>query len=278
MRLRLDGLGVDLGGRRIIDNVDLDVAPGEFVGLVGPNGSGKSTLLRCIYRVLRPRAGLVTIDTDDVWRLSARDVARLAAVVVQEPPLEFDFVVREMVSVGRLPHKGMLERDSSSDAAIIDQALAQVGMADSAEQSFTRLSGGEKQRVLIARALAQESHVLLLDEPTNHLDVRYQLEILDLVRRLGITTLAALHDLNLAAAYCDRVFVLSHGTVVAGGPPHDVLSPELVHQVFGVRAQRWTHPLTGRPQLAFASNESTGDSISVGRQATPSEQPATTRS
>lgn len=247
------GVGVQLDGHQILQGAELEVADGELAGLVGPNGSGKSTLLRCIYRALRPSSGAVLFDGHDVLALSPRDVAREAAVVVQEPPLQFDFLAREVVEIGRLPHKGLWQRTTVEDDRVVDRALEKVGMTGAADRSFTNLSGGEKQRVLIARAMAQESELLLLDEPTNHLDVRYQLEILDLVKELGVTALAALHDLNLAASYCDRVFVLSGGAVAAGGPPDEVLTTEIVERIFQVRTESWTHPLTGRRQLAFAS-------------------------
>ena len=255
MRLEVSGATVDIDGHRIVHEAQLDVPAGQMVGLLGPNGSGKSTLLRCVYRVLRPVAGSVSLDGRDVWQMSARDVARQAAIVVQEPPLEFSFTVREMTLMGRGPHKGLLERDSMHDASLVDGALDRVGMAELAEREFSSLSGGEKQRVLIARALAQEGHVLILDEPTNHLDIRYQIDILELVRSLGVTTVTALHDLNLAAAYCDRVYLLSHGRVVAGGTPAEILRPDLLREVFGIHAVIGRHPVSERPHLFFSALE-----------------------
>jgi iron complex transport system ATP-binding protein len=251
--LRLDGVEVRLGGAPVLDGADLVCGPGEVVGLVGPNGSGKSTLLRTVYRVARPHAGLVTIGGDDAWALAPREVARRAAVVVQEPPTDFDFRAWDVAAMGRLPHKGCFDRDTAADHAVVAAALDRVGVGSLAERRYATLSGGEKQRVLIARALAQQSRLLLLDEPTNHLDVRYQLEVLDLVVGLGITTVVALHDLNLAATYCSRVCVLTAGRVVAAGVPEDILTPDLVGAVFGVHAERFVHPVTGRVQLAFSS-------------------------
>jgi iron complex transport system ATP-binding protein len=253
IRLRLADLDLAIDGHPIVTGADLEVAPGEMVGLVGPNGSGKSTLLRAVYRMVRPAAGRVLLDDDDAWQLPSREVARRAAVVVQEPPSDFDFTAREVVAMGRLPYKGLLDRDTAADAGLVADALAQVGLAEVGDRPFATLSGGEKQRVLVARALAQQSRLLVLDEPTNHLDVRYQLEVLDLVAQLGITTLVALHDLNLAASYCQRVYVLQDGAVVVGGAPDEVLTPSLVLRVFGVWADRWVHPATGRAQLAFSS-------------------------
>ncbi|MFJ5841390.1 ABC transporter ATP-binding protein [Streptomyces shenzhenensis] len=233
--------------------MSLRIAPGEMVGLVGPNGSGKSTLLRSAYRVLRPTGGAVLIGDESVWSMSARKAARRRAIVTQHTVLGAEFSVEEVVAMGRTPRKRMLDRDTDRDHQIVEQALDDVRMRWAAQRSFTTLSGGEQQRVLIARALAQEAGLLILDEPTNHLDVRAQFEVLDLLRHLGMTTLTALHDLDHAVSYCDRVAVMAEGRLVAVGIPADVLTPGLVHDVFGVRAVLDTHPITGRPRIAIAS-------------------------
>jgi len=234
--LNVDNITLSIDGATIVDRVMLAVQLGEFVGLVGPNGSGKSSLLRAIYRVLKPQAGLTTTDGDDVWAMSARDAARRTAVMAQEAHAEFDFTVRELVMTGRTPHKDMFDRDSREDHAIVDAGLAQAGVAHLAERHFATLSGGEKQRVLLARALAQQAKFLVLDEPTNHLDIRYQLELLSLVRSLRTTAIAALHDLNLAARYCDRIVVMKGGRVLAAGMPSNVLTTEIIRDAFGVLA------------------------------------------
>ncbi len=251
MRLTIEDVTVELDMTTIITGAGLVIEAGEFVGLVGPNGSGKSTLLRTIYRALRPVLGTVHVGDDNVWELSARASAQRTAVVVQESAADFDFEVFDVVSLGRNPHKGPFDRDSAEDERVCLEALERVGMAEFAERDFATLSGGEKQRVFVARAIAQESRVLVLDEPTNHLDIRFQLELLDLVRGLGVTTIAAMHDLGLAAAHCDRVYVLEDGRVVAAGPPRDVLTANLVARVFGVRLRDWTDPETGRTHLSF---------------------------
>ncbi|MGH8929805.1 MAG: ABC transporter ATP-binding protein [Egibacteraceae bacterium] len=253
MRIDLAGVRVEIDGTGILDRVGLSAQSGEFVALVGPNGCGKSTLLRTIYRALRPSTGTVRVGDADVWRLSARESARRTAVVAQEAHAEFDFTVSEVVLMGRTPHKGPLEGDSGEDLELADRSLRRVGMTEFGERIFATLSGGEKQRVLIARALAQQSPVVLLDEPTNHLDIRYQIEIMALVRNLGVTALAAVHDLNLAAEFCDRIYVMRHGRIVADGPPADVLTPELIRTVFGVQAHPMVHPATGRLHLAFTA-------------------------
>ena len=251
MNARVERLSLELSGQKILRDVEAEASSGEFVGLVGPNGSGKTSLLRCVYRILKPGAGRVTLAGDDVLRLDAREAARRTAVVQQETTAEFDFTVREVVSMGRSPHKGAFDRDGEDDRRIVDESLERVDMLGLAERSFPTLSGGEKQRALVARALAQRARLLVLDEPTNHLDVRYQIEVLDLVKELGITTLAALHDLNLAALYCDRLYVLSQGEVVARGTPQEVLRPGLISGVYGVGCEVHIHPATGRPHIAF---------------------------
>lgn len=234
MKLQVKNLSWSIEGKQILHNINLQVSPGEFVGLIGPNGSGKSTLLRCIYRVLKPDTGVITLNDQNIWHLSIREMAQATAVVLQETFTEFDFTVTEMVWMGRNPHQGLFDRQTEKDYSIVFNALVQVGMDGFAERSFASLSGGEKQRVLIARAIAQQARFLILDEPTNHLDIRYQLELLELVKRLGVTTLAALHDLNLAASYCDRIYVLKEGTIAAAGKPEALLQPTLIRDVFGV--------------------------------------------
>lgn len=231
---------------QILVDVALSCPNGAFVGVVGPNGSGKSSLLRCIYRVIKPGSGSVTIDGRDVWDLTSRALARDLAVVVQERPNETAFTVREVVLMARGPHKKLLERDTPDDHRLVALALRRVGIEALGERMFDTLSGGEKQRVVIARALAQEPRVLVLDEPTTHLDIGHQHQVLDLIRALGLTTIAALHDLNLAAAYCDQVVVLHRGSIRARGAPSDVLTADLVEEVYGVRAALGRHPLTGR--------------------------------
>lgn len=251
MIIELRALSKAYGLMPVLRKIDLDIERGEFVALLGSNGSGKSTLLRTVYRMLRPVAGAVRLGGDDVWRLSARESARRTGVVVQETPSDFDFTVAEVVQMGRTPHKGMLAQDTQEDAQIVLAALGRVSILAFAERQFSTLSGGEKQRVLVARALAQQPQFLVLDEPTNHLDIHYQLEILELVRGLGITTLVTLHDLNLAAAYCQRLYLLRAGQIVAAGTPEQVLTPELLREVFLVEVIVGQHPTTGALQLSF---------------------------
>ena len=251
MKLNAQEVAVELGARCIVRDVSLEVQTGETVGLIGPNGSGKSTFLRTVYRMLKPVAGMLTLGDENVWRMSARESGRHTGVVVQEAPSEFEFSVAEVVQMGRTPHKGMLSGDTREDEAIVLDALRRVNMLSFVSRNYGTLSGGEKQRVLIARALAQQPKLLVLDEPTNHLDIHYQLEVLELVRGLGITTLVTLHDLNLAATYCQRLYLLSEGRIVASGAPVDVLTPALMREVFHVDVVCGQHPSTGALQLFF---------------------------
>ncbi|MEU2133762.1 ABC transporter ATP-binding protein [Streptomyces sp. NPDC018352] len=251
MRIDIDALTVEIAGARLVEDATLGAGEGQLVGLVGPNGSGKSTLLRCVYRALRPSSGTVRLGGEDLYAMSAREGARLVAALPQEAVAEFDFTAAEVVAMGRLPHQRSMGRATDEDRLVCETALADVGARHLAERGFLTLSGGERQRVLIARALAQRPRLLVLDEPTNHLDIAQQLEVLALVRRSGLTVLTALHDLNLAALHCDLLHVIDNGRIVASGAPHDVLTPALLAEVFGVRAHRVPHPETGAVQLLF---------------------------
>ena len=249
-KLEVESLLWGAEGRPIVQGVSLTVEEGEFVGVIGPNGSGKSSLLRCIYRANRPQGGAVLLDGRDLWQMPAKEAARHAAAVPQEMPAQFEFTVREIVAMGRYPHKGPFSGSDARDEVLVDRALEYVGMSPCADRTFASLSGGEKQRALIARAIAQDAGLLLLDEPTNHLDVYYQLEILDLIRSAGVSCLVVMHDLNLAAQHCDRLYVMHDGRVVAGGRPRDVLTPELIRRVYRVEAEVTTAP-GGAPHVLF---------------------------
>ncbi|MGW2812813.1 ABC transporter ATP-binding protein [Streptomyces sp. NPDC001415] len=239
-------------GRELLSGIDLHAADGETVALVGPNGSGKTTLLRCMYATLRPTTGRVLLDGADLHALPAKARARRIATVPQDADAGgIELTVREIVAMGRSPHHRFWEADTATDDTLVREALARVGIADLAARPFPSLSGGERQRALVARALVQQPDVVVLDEPTNHLDIRYQLEVLSLVRELGTVNLLALHDLNLAAYYCDRICVLAGGRIVAAGPPADVLTADLLREVYGVNAEVSLHPATGAPTVVY---------------------------
>ncbi|MFF8641265.1 ABC transporter ATP-binding protein [Streptomyces sp. NPDC015345] len=252
MDLRIEGLGVVIDGKSLVRDLSLDAGSGEVVGLVGPNGSGKSTALRCVYRALRPATGAVRVGGDDIAGLSMRRSAQLVAAMTQDGAVELDFTVEEVVALGRAPHQRGNQALSGRERELCVRAMERLDIRHLAKRGVLTLSGGERQRVLLARALVQEPRVLVLDEPTNHLDVRHQIEVLSHLRGAGPTVLVVLHDLNLAAAACDRLGVLSQGSLVAAGTPEEVLTEELVADVFGVKATVVPHPLTGGPQLLYS--------------------------
>jgi iron complex transport system ATP-binding protein len=246
------------GDTLLIDGVDCVVPPGSVTALIGPNGAGKSTLLRALAAVERPNAGEVRFDGADLLALPRRDRARLAAFVEQDASTELSMSVTAVVALGRVPHESIWQGEGVESQRIVADALRTVGMAEFAHRDFATLSGGERQRVMLAKAIAQEPRLLLLDEPTNHLDIRSQLSVLELLGRLardGATVLAALHDLNLAAAYCDSVIVVNNGRVVGAGAVEETLTPTLIRNVYGVEATMLTHPHTGRPVIAFSQRE-----------------------
>ncbi|MDD3796501.1 MAG: ABC transporter ATP-binding protein [Lachnospiraceae bacterium] len=252
MRLQVENLTYSYGDKDAINGVSLEVNQGEFVGLIGPNGSGKSTVLKNIYRGLQPDSGTITMDGDNLLRMPYRESALKMAVVGQENDVPFDFMAEEIVAMGRSPHKKLFDADNAQDKKIVHHSLEHVGMEKMAKRNYLRLSGGEKQRVIIARAVAQESDFYILDEPTNHLDISYQMQIFDFMKRLeNVTVLSAIHDLNMAALYCDRIYVLQEGKVVLSGTPDAVLTEENIYQVYGVKSSVVKHPITGRRAITF---------------------------
>lgn len=249
MPLHAKHIGWSRGGHLVLDGVTVEPCVGETIGLLGPNGSGKSSLLSVLAGVHRPDSGHVFLDDTDIRSLRRRQIARRVATVEQQVDTEVDITVFDVVRLGRIPHRGTFGGDDAADAAAIEQALRHTGMLEHRHRRWHTLSGGERQRVQIARALAQEPDELLLDEPTNHLDISHQLELLALVAELPMTSYVALHDLNLAAMFCDRVVVLARGSVVALGTPAEVITEELVEHVYSVRAQITVED--GVPQVSY---------------------------
>lgn len=250
MNIQTDTIQVSFGSKTILHDISLAIQDKEFVGIIGPNGSGKSTFLKCLYRVLQPSGGKIYFDGSELSSLSHRDTALKMAVVAQHSTVNFDFSVLEMVLMGRSPYKGLLDRDQLDDYEIARYALAQVGLSDFESRNFNTLSGGEQQRVILARALAQRTECLVLDEPTNHLDIKYQLELMTIVKRLDATVVSAIHDLNLAAIYCDRIIALKDGHIVCSGTPQDVLSSDTIRHIYGVSAMVQTLP-DGRLNIIY---------------------------
>lgn len=235
-----------------LDGVSLTVSPGEMCGIIGPNGSGKTTLLRAMDAVVSPERGTVLLEGRPVAKMSRREVAALAGVVPQRTGSGFGFTAHEIVSMGRAPHLAPLAAETSKDLEIVRAAMAQTGILHLAHRPVDTLSGGEFQRVLIARALAQGPRVLLLDEPTAHLDLRYQIEIMELLSALrqgGIALVAAVHDVNLASAFCDPLVLLSGGRVAALGTPDQVLQAPILEAAYGIPVTVVPHPVSGRPHV-----------------------------
>jgi iron complex transport system ATP-binding protein len=254
MKLAIEHVSCTIMDTSIIQDISIHIKDGQFVGIIGPNGSGKSTLLKIASRILKPNAGVVRLDGQHLYELSPKKAAQEMAVVSQETDLTFDFSVQEIVLMGRHPHKGFFQSDTDEDLRIVNEALERVGMQGYEERSFMSLSGGEKQRVLIARALAQQAKLIILDEPTNHLDIRHQLQLMDLVKKLNVTVLAALHDLNLASNYCDYLYVIQNGQVVMSGTPENVLTKDRIREVFGVETEIIIHPVTKKPHITFLTH------------------------
>jgi len=252
--LKVDHVSVTLSGADIVKDISMKVDNKQFVGIVGPNGCGKSTLLKSIYKVIKPQKGFVFLGDKDVLKSSARAISKDMGVVGQFNELSFDFTVREMVMMGRTPHKHFMESDNMEDYKIAADALERVNLAKYADRSYLTLSGGEKQRVILARAIAQEPKFLILDEPTNHLDIKYQLQILSVVKSLNIGALAALHDLSMASVYCDILYVVKDGQIIASGNPKAVLTKNLIRQVFEIDCEVYSNPITGDLAIAYLSS------------------------
>jgi iron complex transport system ATP-binding protein len=239
-------------GQLILDNVSFMIKKGSFTGILGPNGAGKSSLLRCLYRYTKPDSGAVLFNQKDIWQhYGAYQYAQDIAVVLQETPSHFNLTVHDIVALGLIPHKGIFTREQASDSQKIACAIEQVGLVDKTLQNFEHLSGGEKQRALIARAMVQSPSLLIMDEPTSHLDVRYQIQVMELAKSLGITVIASFHDLNLASAMCDQLLVLNKGKLVEQGTPKEVITPEMLSSVFGVCAQVSEHFQHQVPHISY---------------------------
>ncbi|AAS11248.1 MULTISPECIES: ABC transporter ATP-binding protein [Treponema] len=237
MVLDISSLSFNFGSKNILADIDLSIKDNGIVGIIGPNGSGKSTLLKCIYRVLKPKTGTIFIDGKNINDYQFKETAKKMAVVAQHNDTHFDFNVLEMVLIGRSPHKKFMERDSAEDIELAYKALEQVNMKDFADRNFSSLSGGEKQRIILARALVQNTDCLILDEPTNHLDIKHQLHFMSLAKDLKITVISAIHDLNIAAMYCDKIYALKEGQIIAAGSVNEVITEEVIKTLYDVEAK-----------------------------------------
>jgi iron complex transport system ATP-binding protein len=272
MTVELRGVGVSIDGARLLDRIDLRVDQGEWVGLIGPNGAGKSTLLKVVVGAVATDHGRVALDGRPVEQMDRRDRARMVAMVPQRPMIPVEMMVFDYVLLGRTPHLGPLAVESQRDLAVVDECLARLDIEGFARRRLGTLSGGELQRAVLARALAQQAPVLLLDEPTAALDLGHHQQVLELVeemrRRDGLTVLTALHDLTAAAQFCDRLVLLSRGVIAAEGTPELVINEELISLFFGARVQVLNGP-DGVPvviprRLRDLENERLGD-LEIGR-------------
>ncbi|MFC9765857.1 ABC transporter ATP-binding protein [Rhodococcus jostii] len=250
-RLIAENLSLGYGDRVIVDNLDLEVRTGVITTVIGPNGCGKSTLLRALGRLLKPRNGSVLLDGKAIGSMRTKDVARTLGMLPQAPLAPEGLTVADLVARGRHPHQSWLRQWSSDDEGEVAEALALTGVSDLADRPVDQLSGGQRQRAWISMALAQGTDILLLDEPTTYLDLAHSIEVLDLVDRmheeLGRTVVMVLHDLNLAIRYSDQLIVMRDGTIVAAGAPKDIISAELLLDVFGLEAAVIADPVSDRP-------------------------------
>lgn len=251
--LAAESVTLGYGDRTIVDGLDLTLAPGKITVIVGANGCGKSTLLRALARLLPPHSGRVLLDGDDIRSRPTKEVARTLGLLPQSPTAPEGIAVADLVGRGRHPHQKALARWNERDYAAVADALEATGTTELADRAVDELSGGQRQRVWIAMALAQETDVLLLDEPTTFLDVAHQVEVLDLLTdlraRRGTTIAMVLHDLNLAARYADELVAMRDGTVYAAGSPADIITPDLVFDVFGLHSQVIIDPVSGSPAV-----------------------------
>lgn len=251
IKLQIKNLGFNIDKNEILKDISFDIKKGSFVGVIGPNGSGKSTLLKNIYRLYKPSSGEIFLDNKDLSKMKDKECAREIAVLAQESNSQFDFTVEQIVKMGRYPYKSTFEDYSKSDLQMVKEMLEKVGLDDYGNRSFSNLSGGEKQRTLIARALVQNTDFLILDEPTNHLDIGYQIQLMDLVKGLNITTLSAIHDMNIASMYCDYLILINKGKIINFGTVEDVITSEMLKEVFGVNAYVGVNPINNKLQVSF---------------------------
>ena len=251
MKLEVKDITYSIDGKTIVDSVSLEIEEGCFMGLVGPNGCGKSTLLKSIYRTYKPDSGVVYIDGKSTDDMTNRELARELSVMQQENNVEFDMTVFDMAMLGRFAHQKMFGNDMLHERELVREALKEVGMEGYEERSFLSLSGGEKQRTLVARALVQKAPMIILDEPTNHLDIGYQYQIMSILKKQNLTVFSSVHDLNIAACYCDKIILMKKGKIVDVGTPEEMFVPEKIKFLFGVDTQITTNTATGKPNIMF---------------------------
>lgn len=249
--LEVKSMHCNIGSVEIVKGVDIEAQKGKFVALIGPNGCGKTTLLRTIYRELKPKSGSIYIKGDEISGISNKELSSLMASVAQEHNVEFDFTVGEIVGMGRYSKVGRFSSLGGEDENIVNESLEKVGLNEMKLRNFLSLSGGEKQRVMIALALAQKPEIIVLDEPTNHLDIRYQLEIIHMLRHLDVTVLTTLHDMNIVGTYCDYVYAMKNGRVVAHGTTESIFTESFFKEVFEIEAYVYKNPKNGKMNISY---------------------------
>lgn len=255
-KLQVKNLEFSIDKKEILKDISFEIPKGSFVGIIGPNGSGKSTMLKNIYRLYKPDSGQILLDNKNLLNMKDKDCAKEIAVLAQESNSQFDFTVEQIVKMGRYPYKSVFEDYSKKDLDMVTDMLKRVGLEDYVGISFSKLSGGEKQRTLIARALVQDTEFLILDEPTNHLDIGYQIQLMDLVKSLNITTLSAIHDMNMASMYCDYLIVMKDGKIKNCGSVKEVITEEMLKEIFGVNAYVGVNPMNNKLQVSFMQSHS----------------------
>jgi iron complex transport system ATP-binding protein len=257
--LVVEDLSWQIKSKEILNSLNFTVNQGDFVGIIGPNGAGKSSLLRCLYKKNIPSSGQITFQDKPLSSFARKELAQNIAVVLQEPPTQFELTVMDVIRMGLIPNKALLSFDSSTDIEAISEAARNVDLIDKLSQPFNSLSGGEKQRAMIARAILQAPKLLLMDEPTNHLDIRHQIDVLKLAKSMATTVVVSIHDLNLAAACCDRLILLDQGKIIDQGTVTEVLTQENIHQVFGVNVEIDEQPFTKKIRISFDLKMNSGD-------------------
>ena len=251
--IKIKNISWAYNGTKVLDNVSLNIKPGTFTGILGPNGAGKTTLLKLILNLLQAEKNSILIKGKDIRIYSRKSLAKIEAYVPQSVKIDFNFTVEQVVMMGRTPFLGRFDRESSNDIKIAEWAMKETGVLELKEKLITHLSGGELQRVVIARALTQEPTILALDEPTSHLDIHHQINILSIIRSLAkrksLTIVAVLHDVNHALEYCDNLFLLNQGKIVNSGSPEKVITPEIMEEVYNLNVKITKNPFTGNPYM-----------------------------
>lgn len=250
--IQVENLCWRAANKSILNNVSFSISKGEFVGIIGPNGAGKSSILRCIYGRNELSSGCLLVQSQSVSDYSKRQLAQKIAVVLQESPSHFELTVYDVIAMGLTPRKSLLSFNSDKDEEDIVAAATQVDLADKLHQVYFSLSGGEKQRAMIARAIVQKPEILIMDEPTNHLDIKHQVDVLNLARELGITVLVSIHDLNLAATYCDRLILMDQGELIKTGTVEEVLTEKLISDAFQIDVKIDRHPVSDKLRISYS--------------------------